>query len=259
MARWPTSLACAGLGFVAALAQANTAETEALEEEVIVVAASLEETVPLDLRRFGNRVEIITGAEIARGGFNDIGQTLQMRVPGHYLAPKNGAFDYVSCALQGSRCQDILWLIDGVRINNRLYNSTSPLDTVPAHMVERIEVLYGGQGIFYGTQSVAGVVNVVTRAFSEEPTGSARLGLDGNDGSHASVDYRVSGQGHGLVLYASADEADGFQPFLDDHYQASGTDRDRGYEIRTAGLKYWSCSPTTTWPTASATSMPARR
>ena len=238
MATLRTGLASAGLAFAAAFAQASTAGTEPLEEEVIVVAASLEETVPLDLRRFGNRVEIITGAEIARGGFNDIGQTLQMRVPGLYLAPKNGAFDYVGCALQGSRCQDILWLIDGVRINNRLYNSTSPLDTVPAHMVERIEVLYGGQGIFYGTQSVAGVVNVVTKAFSEESIGSVRFGLDGNDGSHASVDYRVSGQGHGLVLYASADGADGFQPFLDDHYQASGTDRNRGYEVRTAGLKY---------------------
>ena len=227
-----------GCAAIAASVQANAEQPATLLEEVVVVAPSLEESVPLELRQFGNRVEIITAEELALGGFNDIGQTLQMRVPGLYLAPKNGAFDYVNCALQGSRCQDILWLIDGVRINNRLYNSTSPLDTVPAHMVERVEVLYGGQGIFYGTQSVAGVVNVVTKVFSNETDASVRLGADGNDGVHASVDYRVSRGGHGLVLYASTDEADGFQPFVDGHYQPSGTDRARGYEVRTAGFKY---------------------
>ena len=183
-------------------------------------------------------MEIITAEQLQLGGFNDIGQSLQMKVPGLYLAPKNGAFDYMNCSLQGSRCQDILWLIDGVRISNRLYNSTGPLDTVPAHMVERIEVLYGGQGIFYGTQSVAGVVNVVTKSFSESPEGSVGLSMDGNGGTHASVDYRTTVDDHQLVFYASNDEADGFQPFQDQDYQPSGSDRERGYDVLTAGVKY---------------------
>ena len=213
---------------IAAPALGQDAANE-LQEEVIVVGARLEETIPLDLQQFGNRVEIITAAELELGGFNDLAQSLQMKVPGLYLAPKNGAFDYVGCSLQGSRCQDILWLIDGVRINNRLYNSTSPLDTVPAHMVERIEVLYGGQGIFYGTQSVAGVVNVVTKSFSDSPQGRVGLAVDGNDGVHANVDYRASSGGHQFVLYASSDEADGIQPYGDEDIQPSATDRYRGY------------------------------
>ena len=211
---------------------------DAAPEEIVVVGARLEETIPLDLQQFGNRVEIITAAELQLGGFIDLSQSLQMKVPGLYLAPKNGAFDYVGCSLQGSRCQDILWLIDGVRINNRLYNSTSPLDTVPAHMVERIEVLYGGQGIFYGTQSVAGVVNVVTKSFSDSPQGRVGLAVDGNDGVHANVDYRASSGGHQIVLYASSDEADGIQPYDDEDIQPSATDRDRGYDVAMLGFKY---------------------
>ena len=219
-------------------AQAPAEEGPALVEEIIVQAERVEETIPLDLRQFGNRVEVITAEELQRGGFNDVAQGLQMTVPGLYLAPKNGAFDYVGCSLQGSRCQDILWLIDGVRINNRLYNSTSPLDTVPAHMVERIEVLYGGQGIFYGTQSVAGVVNIVTKSFSDSQGGRVGLGVDGNDGLHANVDYRASSGGHRFVLYASSDEADGIQPYKDEDIQPSTTDRDRSYDVTTLGLKY---------------------
>jgi vitamin B12 transporter len=153
------------IGAMALVAIVGSPPSDALAQEVedeVIVIGQLEETTPLKLARYGNRVEIITGEDLRLGGFNDLTQALQMRLPGLHLAPKNGAFDYVGCSLQGSRCQDILWLIDGVRINNPLYNSTTPLDTVPSHMVERIEVLYGGQGIFYGTQSVAGVVNVVS-------------------------------------------------------------------------------------------------
>ena len=229
----------AAIGFLAPTDPAISQDTgDAVEEEIVVLGARLEETIPLDLEQFGNRVEIITADELELGGFNDLAQSLQMRVPGLYLAPKNGAFDYVGCSLQGSRCQDILWLIDGVRINNRLYNSTSPLDTVPAHMVERIEVLYGGQGIFYGTQSVAGVVNVVTKAFSDTPQGRVGLKLDGNEGVHANVDYRASSGAHQVVLYASHDQADGIQPYRDEHTQPSSTDRDRSYNVGMIGLKY---------------------
>lgn len=215
----------------------TAAHGQDVQDEVFTFS-QLEETTPSTLARFGNRVEIVTADDIKLGGFNDLAQTLQMRVPGLYLAPKNGAFDYVGCSLQGSRCQDILWLIDGVRINNRLYNSTSPLDTVPAHTVERIEILYGGQGIFYGTQAVAGVVNIVTKGLSDEVAGAITVGYDTNSGYHISGDTRGGNGKHRMLLYGSLDVASGFQPFRDGDYQPSGTDRDRGYDVATLGIKY---------------------
>lgn len=207
-------------------------------EEIVVAAQSVEDTIPLELRKYGNRLQILSSAEIEFGGFDDLGQTLQMEVPGLYLAPRSGAFGYMQCSLQGSRCEDILWLIDGVRINNRLYNTTGPLDTVPASIVERVEVLYGGQGIFYGTQSVAGVVNVVTRRFSEDPGGSLEIGASRFEGYHVSGDYRTSLGANQWVFYGSADRSDGFRPFPDHDYQASATDRARGYDVLTAGAKF---------------------
>ncbi|MEX2132343.1 MAG: TonB-dependent receptor, partial [Pseudohongiellaceae bacterium] len=213
-------------------------------EEIIVTTDSLEETIPLDLNRYGNRVEIITAEEILERGFIDITQTLQMLVPGLHIAPKNGPFDYFDASLQGSRNQEILWLIDGVRITNRLYNGTSPLDTVPAHMVERIEVLKGGQGIFYGTQSVGGVVNIVTKGFSTESNGEAGVGVNGNDGYSVNGFYRGAVGDHQFVVYGSRDEAEGYTPYRTQDIQPSATDLDRGYDVATLGLKYaWNISP----------------
>jgi outer membrane cobalamin receptor len=207
-------------------------------EEIVVEEKYFEETIPLELSRYGSRVEVITGDEIRERGFLDISQALQMLVPGLYMAPKNGPFDYFNASLQGSRSQDILWLIDGVRISNRLYNTTTPLDTVPAHMVERVEVLKGGQGIFYGTQSVAGVVNIVTKAFTGSSEGQASGGVHTNDGYNVNAFYRGSSGNNQFVVYASRDDADGITPFREEHYQPSSTDRNRGYEVNTLGLKY---------------------
>lgn len=152
-------------------------------ESVTVAAPRLEEELPQDIERSGTRVQTITSAQIENGGYHDVAQVLQSLVPGLYLIPRGGAFDYVSASFQGPRTNEILWLVDGVRISNRLYNGVTPLDTLPAHMVERIEVLEGGQGLFYGTQAVGGVINVVTKAFTEDASGRVQLGLDTNEGT----------------------------------------------------------------------------
>lgn len=212
-------------------------------EEILVSSQRLEESIPQDLSRYGSRVEVISAEEILERGFVDITQTLQMLVPGLHISPKNGPFDYFDASLQGSRNQEILWLIDGVRITNRLYNGTSPLDTVPAHMVERIEVLKGGQGIFYGTQSVGGVINIVTKGFQDETDGAIGTGINSNDGYNLNAYFRTGVGAHQFVAFASKDESDGYTPWRDADIQPSATDRKRGYEVNTLGLKYaWNSS-----------------
>ena len=207
-------------------------------EEILITGNRLEETIPQDLARYGNRVEVITADQISKAGYIDVAQTLQMLVPGLHIRPKNGQFDYFDASLQGSRGSEILWLIDGVRITNRLYNSTSPLDTIPSHMVERIEVLKGGQGIFYGTQSVGGVVNIVTKSFQQEIGGAVGTGFNSNDGYSVNGFFRGGSNNQQFVVYASKDEANGYQPYRDRDFQPSASDRDRSYDVNMGGLKY---------------------
>ncbi|HEX2459487.1 MAG TPA: TonB-dependent receptor [Vicinamibacterales bacterium] len=216
-----------------------TLQIEGVVETLVVAAPKLEEELPQEIERVGVRMQTITSAQIENGGYDDVSQALQALVPGLFVAPKAGPFDYVAASLQGSRINEILWLVDGVRISNRLYNGTTPLDTLPAHMVERIEVIEGGQGLFYGTQAVSGVINVVTKAFSEDANGRVQAGFDNNDGKHVNVFARDTvGAGHRFVLYGSSDRADGYQSFPSAEYASSTTDRLRGYEVLNAGAKY---------------------
>jgi vitamin B12 transporter len=222
------------LGVQAARA-ADAVDATAVSE--VVVTGGLEETLPLELAKYGNRVDVVTARQIELSTFPDVAQVLSRSVPGLYVAPQSGPFSYVFASLQGSRTNEVLYLVDGVRISNRLYNTTPPLDTVPAHMVERIEVLDGGQGLFFGTSAVAGVINIVTRPFTDMTTGRLSVGGDTNDG--VTANGYVSGALGGLKVVANAsyDESRGFQPYPDADFQPSGTDRHRGYRLTSEGVK----------------------
>lgn len=226
----------AALSAIAVAAQAAGPASEEELEEVIVLARSLEVTTPLELSKYGYDVEFVSGKQIRDHGFVDLPQALEMLVPGAYVAPQAGAFSYINLSLQGSRNGDALWTVDGVRINNRLYNTTSPTDTLPASMVERLEVMKGGHGLLYGTQAVAGVLNTVTRAFSDAPDGAVSLGTDSRDGVHANAYFRDTIGRQRFVAWASKDRTDGFSPY--DAYQPGATTRTRHYDIASFGLKY---------------------
>lgn len=232
---------CGGALPLMLLAAPSSAQDETGESEsaaITVLGDRLEESLPEKLEERGARLEVLDGDEIDKAGYNDISQALQMQVPGIYVAPKNGAFDYVTFSLLGSRTSEVLLLVDGVRLSNRLYATTTSLDTIPAHMVERIEVLKDGQGLHYGTQAVGGVINVVSRAFTREFDGSVEAGYDTNEGYHFSGYARGGTGDHYVVAFASHDQAEGFQPFRDRDYQPSATDRRRSYNLTSAGLKY---------------------
>lgn len=194
------------------------------------------------MAQYGSKVEIVSREQIERAGPGaDITRVMQMFIPGFYVAPKNGPFDYGTYSLLGGRNDDTLILLDGVRLNNRLYGGLY-LDTLPANAVERIEVLKGGQSLLFGTQAVAGVINIVTRSPQRrQASGEVNLGLDSFAGS--SKDARVerifnNGFGDlGLLAYVSHNVSDGYQPFRNRDYSGNVSDKKRGYEVTTFGGK----------------------
>lgn len=229
------------LGAAASIAMAIGAApafSQQTSSDVVQVWGRLEEELADQLAEYGSRVETVTREQIENGVYVDTAQALQMQVPGLFLAPKNGAFDYVNVSLLGGRKVDTIWLVDGVRISNRLYTTTTPLDTIPANMVEKIEVLKGGQSLFYGTSAISGAINIVTRGFSNELQGQFSAGASSNEGRHISGYTSGSVGDHSFVVFASHDEAEGFQPFRDEDYQPSATDRNRSYTVTNLGAKY---------------------
>ncbi|MBK5438318.1 TonB-dependent receptor [Pseudomonas sp. TH32] len=206
-----------------------------------VSAPSVESTTVAEMARYGSKVEIVTREQIERAGpAADVSRVMQMFIPGLYVAPKNGRFDYGTYSLLGGRNDDTLILLDGVRLNNRLYGGLY-LDTLPANAIERIEVLKGGQSLLFGTQAVSGVINIVTRSpQTREASGEVNLGADTFGGTTG--DSRVekifnNGVGDlGLLAYVSRNVSEGYQPFRNRDLK-NVTDKKRSYEVTTFGTK----------------------
>jgi outer membrane cobalamin receptor len=227
--------AAPGTATGAAWAQATTTTGPDTGETIVVVGQTIEETLPQELEKYGSDLEVVTSEEIRDKVYIDAANAMQMEVPGLFIAPRGGPFSYMDISLQGSRTQDMLFLVDGVRINNRLYSSTIT-DTLPASMIERIEVLKGGQSLFYGTQAGAGVINVVTRGYTDEFDGRFTVGADSNEGYRADAYVRGKAGPGNFVLYASQDKADGFDAYSDT--QPSAFDKNRSYDVKSIGGKY---------------------
>ncbi len=78
------------------------------------------------------------------------------------VGASNGATSYAD--LRGLGPQRTLVLLNGQRVVNNPYEGRAvDLNTLPTVAIERIEVLRDGASAIYGTDAIAGVINIITR------------------------------------------------------------------------------------------------
>ncbi|MDZ4307720.1 TonB-dependent receptor domain-containing protein [Allopontixanthobacter sp.] len=101
-----------------------------------------------------------------------------------------------------------LVLVDGLRYVPATAASGIPstidLNSIPQSMIQRIEVLQSGQSPLYGSDAIAGVVNIITKTQQDGFRGSAKYGqyLSEGDGetTEFSLSYGTSGPGISVAL-----------------------------------------------------------
>jgi outer membrane cobalamin receptor len=189
-----------------------------------------------ELAEYGHHVQVIQGEKILERGYLDVADALNAMVPGlRILSRSRGDYSYYT--MNGNSY--VLWLLDGVRLNNRLTGSAY-IDTISIHMIDRIEVLMGGEGLFYGTEATSGVVNIITKKPTAETSGQFGVSY----GTHGTVDVNghLSGSiGENKFLgFISHDRWDGYQAYREGDYVAlKNTHRpNRSFDRTNAGFKY---------------------
>jgi len=98
----------------------------------------------------------------AHAGESERIEDLLQTVPGVYVRRFGGPGQPVEVSIRGSTGAQVVVLLDGVRINSAQTGSAD-LSTIPAALVERIEVSRGGGSLQRGSGGIGGVVNIVTR------------------------------------------------------------------------------------------------
>jgi outer membrane receptor protein involved in Fe transport len=106
---------------------------------------------------------IRTREEIAERQAPDMFQALQNEVG---VLLQSTAAGQASPFLRGLTGQQVLILIDGIRLNNSIVRRgpNQYLNTIDPGMVDHIEVLRGQGSVLWGSDAIGGTINVVTRS-----------------------------------------------------------------------------------------------
>ena len=145
----------------------NNQPVKAITETVIVSAALVDQP----LSRTPDSVTVITGRELESRQQFMLGAALRF-VPGITVQQSGGPGTLTSVFTRGGESDYTLVLVDGVRAN--AFGGGIDLSQVPLEDVERIEVVRGPQSALYGSDAIAGVVQVITRS-GGKPSAQAQV------------------------------------------------------------------------------------
>ena len=144
---------------------ANTTKTQKLE--TVQVTGSMIRSVDVEAAQ---PVITISAKDIERQGFATIGQLLQ-NVTVATGSPDISKSDSLEAGadvggtfidLRNLGAARTLVLIDGRRMGTS-YDGLSNLDFIPVSMVDRIDILADAASVTYGSDAIAGVVNIITK------------------------------------------------------------------------------------------------
>lgn len=181
-----------GFGGAIATPQLSVAQEEEMLEEVVVTGSRIRRA---DLEGF-NPVSVIDRDMIDTQSRVSIGDVLQ-RMPFSAGAAvntgvNNGGSGAVNFSLRGLGSERTLVLINGRRAvpSGLGANAVVDLNNIPPTMIQRIEVLKDGASAVYGSDAVAGVVNIITRQDYDGAELNLTSGITSeNDGEQNTVDF----------------------------------------------------------------------
>ena len=137
----------------------------------IVVTANRAERSVDDV---GQSVTVIDDAEITVRQSQAVADLLRT-VPGVSVTRSGGIGTAASVNIRGADPQQTLLLVDGVKLDDPASPSGGfDFGNLLVGNIARIEVVRGSQSVIWGSRAIGGVVNVITRAPSDDPELNAR-------------------------------------------------------------------------------------
>lgn len=190
---------------------------EALELDELVVTAGLQ---PISARDVASSITVITAEEIAQKQARYLSDLLR-DVPGFSVSQAGGVGSQTQIRVRGAEANQLLVLMDGVRANDPAANDEFQYQLALTSDIERIEIIRGPQSATWGSDAMAGVINIIRKkgvdghflASAIEMGSFSTLNADVNGGYSGEV-FQLSGglsylDTDGTNISRTGDEKDG--------------------------------------------------
>jgi outer membrane receptor protein involved in Fe transport len=156
-------------------------------QEQVVVSASLGGALAPEV---GSSVTVVSHDEIEDQGVETVADALR-NVPGVEINRTGQQGAVTSAFIRGGNSNYNLVMIDGIPMND--FGGAFDLAPLPTEGVDQVEVLRGPQSALYGSNAVAGAINIV----SDQGEGSPHFNFSGEGGSYDA--WRLTTGGAGLT------------------------------------------------------------
>ncbi|MCJ8347204.1 TonB-dependent receptor [bacterium] len=150
----------------------------ALEEMVISASKKAE-----PIKEAPVPVTIISSDMIQRSGARNLRDLLAWYVPGMSIVADHNEFNISMRGVYASSQQKILIMLNGHRLNSRVYSEANVGYGIGLNKLEKIEVLRGPASSLYGNVALAAVVNLITKDPNNLTSHQIQISA-GNHGSH---------------------------------------------------------------------------
>ena len=173
--------------------QSQEPEKEAKKVEELIVTGSRIKRMDLTSSA---PVTVLTRADIDAAGLTSIGDILQ-HLPSQSGATNtqanNGGDGSTRVSLRGLGSSRTLVLLNGRRFvpGGGGANSSVDLNSIPAAIIERVEILKDGASAVYGSDAIGGVINIITKSDYDGVDGTIYYGMTG-DGKAETLDISVT-------------------------------------------------------------------
>lgn len=192
-------------------------------DEVVITANRF----PQKQQQTGKVLTVIPRAVIDRSLGRNLGEILNQYAGITIIGSNNNPGTNTDVYTRGSGLGNTLILLDGVPLYDvSSISSAFDLNFFTPEMVERIEILKGGQSTIYGSDAVAGVINIITRKPGKDRVrGNASLGAGsfgtvkagaGLNGTLGNTGYRLQYQHLRTGGLSSAIDTSGSKDFDND-------------------------------------------
>jgi len=158
--------------------------------EVVVIVGSRTPRTNVDSTA---PVDVVTAEEISRVGKTETGRALSTLAPSYVSTPQTVAdgTDHVDPAsLRGLGPDQVLVLVNGKRrhksallnVNGTFGRGTvgTDLNAIATGSIKRIEILRDGASSQYGSDAIAGVINIVTKDYTDLADVTTTTGITGS-------------------------------------------------------------------------------
>ncbi|MEO5816061.1 MAG: TonB-dependent receptor [Gemmatimonadaceae bacterium] len=165
---------------------------------------------PLAAGRTPASMSVVTGDQLRREGITSVIDALR-QVPGVSVVPTGSYGGQTSLFIRGGESKFAKVLIDGVPVNDA--GGAFDFSTLSTDNLDRIEIVRGPASVLYGSDAMAGVIQLFTRP----GTGTTSVELSGRGGKFGSYDADGAVRGsRDIITYSVAGArhgTDGIQSF----------------------------------------------